>query len=389
MSGLDGVLRFLEYFICERGLEGAMVEVKIEQLIEAVQSVLQQHGIPRLGAANPSTSSGPACHPVIDLDAVDVDVELPSGTPPPANQTASSDYPFMFHDTSNPPWGYSGNNDGVLTLRSIKYLPRHPILQGILQRAAEGIPESVKYSFNPISGLIEHLQRKNGKIKRLRLRGFNAVKCIAAQARSLTDRKRFFRAIGSGKVENVDRLVRAQLGRKQGIRGLLSTWDDAAKGCMRPRAIPKQTTSNHVAEANNGAADCFPQLVGPQSAKVAENFGACFKGIADSAAFDGTNNFLGVCRQHANKTSLQFNEEKDLEELFRAKEEGKVHFVDFCPASIAALGMLTDETRLYAARPVLISGDCKKESGLEHLHNVLNPTIDGVNKRKHSHISDF
>jgi hypothetical protein len=39
MSGLDGVIRFLEYFICERGLEGAMVEVKIEQLIEAVQSV--------------------------------------------------------------------------------------------------------------------------------------------------------------------------------------------------------------------------------------------------------------------------------------------------------------------------------------------------------------
>jgi hypothetical protein len=44
--------------------------------------------------------------------------------------------------------------------------------------------------------------------------------------------------------------------------------------------------------------------------------------------------------------------------------------------------MLTDETRLYAARPVLISGDCKKESGLEHLHNVLNPTIDGVNSKK-------
>jgi len=38
-AGLDGVVRFLDYFIRERGLEGAMVEVKIEQLIEAVQSV--------------------------------------------------------------------------------------------------------------------------------------------------------------------------------------------------------------------------------------------------------------------------------------------------------------------------------------------------------------
>lgn len=38
------------------------------------------------------------------------------------------------------------------------------------------------------------------------------------------------------------------------------------------------------------------------------------------------NNFLGVCREHGNKVSLQFNSERDLEELFQAKEEGKVHF---------------------------------------------------------------
>jgi hypothetical protein len=44
--------------------------------------------------------------------------------------------------------------------------------------------------------------------------------------------------------------------------------------------------------------------------------------------------------------------------------------------------MLSEETRLYAARPVLISGDCKKESGREHLHSVLNPTINGVNSKQ-------
>jgi hypothetical protein len=86
----------------------------------------------------------------------------------------------------------------------------------------------------------------------------------------------------------------------------------------------------------------------PQVSEVAENVKACFEGIADVLAakkpkhavlmFDEiaterrirwdprTNNFLGVCREHANKASLQFNSEKDLEELFRAKEEGKVHF---------------------------------------------------------------
>ncbi|KAJ7862813.1 hypothetical protein B0H14DRAFT_3610853 [Mycena olivaceomarginata] len=430
MSGLDGALRFLDYFICERGLEGGMVEVKIEQLIEAVQFVLQEKGIARSGASNPLTTPSPLHHPVIDVDAMDVDMELPSETPPPAasrhskkspscagyvfpfkvDQTASSDYPFKLHDTSNPPWEYNGNNAG-----------------GILHRAAEGIPESANYSFNPISGLIEHIHRKNGQIKRLRLRGLNAVKRIAAQARSLTDHKRFVRAIGSGKVENVDRLVRVQLGRKQGIRGLLSTYDDAAKGVYGHKSYTEEDDLRGVLlwkMAGNRVADFAHRALGlpsrttlrkratvppivpspgrPQATEVAENVEACFKGITDVLAakkpqhavlmFDEiaterrirwdprTNNFLGVCRQHADKASLQFNGEKDLEELFRAKEEGKVHFAG--EATVGAIGMLTDETRLYAARPVLISADCKKESGREHLRNVLDPTIDGVNSTK-------
>jgi hypothetical protein len=35
---------------------------------------------------------------------------------------------------------------------------------------------------------------------------------------------------------------------------------------------------------------------------------------------DKTNNFLGVCRQHGRRVSLQFNHENDLEELFRHLE---------------------------------------------------------------------
>ncbi|KAJ7692514.1 hypothetical protein B0H16DRAFT_1850850 [Mycena metata] len=462
-AGLDGVVQFLDYFIRERGLEGVMVEVKIEQLIEAIQSVLQENRIPAALANDSPIASRPVTAAVIDVDAMDVDTELLTNGPasttsrrskksPPcvgyifpfkANQTASSDYPFRMHDTLSLPWDYSGNNDGVLTLRSINCakicqggrsncsecagLPRHPILQGILQRAAEGIPESAQYAFNPISGLIEHLHRKNGQIRQLRLRGLNAVKRIAAQARSLTDHKRFVRAIGSGKVENVDRLVRVQLGRKQGIRGLLSTYDEAAKGVYNTRSYVEEDHLRGIllwGMAGNRVADFAHRALGlpsrttlrqratvppivpspgrPQAAEVAKNVGACFEGITEVLAtkkpkhavlmFDEiaterrirwdprTNNFLGVCREHANQASLQFNSERDLEELFRAKEEGKVHFAG--EATVAALGILSDSTRLYAARPVLISGDCKKETGLEHLRSVLNPTLDGVNSKK-------
>ncbi|KAF8216255.1 hypothetical protein K438DRAFT_1901897 [Mycena galopus ATCC 62051] len=344
-----------------------------------------------------------------------------------ANQMASSDYPFQLHNTSSLPWEYSGNNDGVLTLWSINCakvckdghsncracatLPQHPMLRGILERAVDGIPESANYAA---------LKHKNQQIKQLCLRGLNAVKRIAAQARSLTDHKHFVQAIGSRKVENVDHLVRVQLGRKQGIRGLLSTYDEAARDVYHPKSYTEEDdlhAGNRVANFAHHALGLpsrttlrkrttVPPIVPspgrPQAAEVSENVGACFSGITDVLAkkkpkhavmmFDElaterrirwdprTNNFLGVCREHANKASLQFNSKKDLEELFRAKEEGKIYFTG--EATIAAIGMLTDETRLYAARPVLISGDCKKESGIEHLHNVLNPTIDGVNSKK-------
>lgn len=39
-----------------------------------------------------------------------------------------------------------------------------------------------------------------------------------------------------------------------------------------------------------------------------------------------TNDFLGICRQHAHKTSVQFVNEADLEELFRCIDDGDVHY---------------------------------------------------------------
>lgn len=44
--------------------------------------------------------------------------------------------------------------------------------------------------------------------------------------------------------------------------------------------------------------------------------------------------------------------------------------------------MFSDDTPLYAARPVLVSSDCEKESGEEHARNVICPAIKGVNMKR-------
>lgn len=40
-----------------------------------------------------------------------------------------------------------------------------------------------------------------------------------------------------------------------------------------------------------------------------------------------TNFFLGICRQHAHKTSTEFVNEGDMEELFKNLDDGVVHYV--------------------------------------------------------------
>jgi hypothetical protein len=38
--GLDGFLRFAQYFVVERGMDNVMFELKLEQVLEALDSVL-------------------------------------------------------------------------------------------------------------------------------------------------------------------------------------------------------------------------------------------------------------------------------------------------------------------------------------------------------------
>lgn len=39
-----------------------------------------------------------------------------------------------------------------------------------------------------------------------------------------------------------------------------------------------------------------------------------------------SNYFLGVCREHAHKASMEFINEGDMEELFKKLDDGKVHY---------------------------------------------------------------
>ncbi|THU83440.1 hypothetical protein K435DRAFT_689543 [Dendrothele bispora CBS 962.96] len=112
-----------------------------------------------------------------------------------------------------------------------------------------------------------------------------------------------------------------------------------------------------------------------------------------------SNHFLGVCREHGKETALEFNTMENLDELYRGLDGGEVHhaheasfyshalppqfLTHFIKATIGAIGILTSNKRLYNARPVLISGTCKRENAEEHA-KVLQTTLEAVTAKASS-----
>ncbi|KAJ7867655.1 hypothetical protein B0H13DRAFT_1636065, partial [Mycena leptocephala] len=172
--------------------------------VDAHVDVMESSPIPRPTQPRTASKSRPPCAGFL----------FPFSGP---GKGVSSDYPFSLHDTLPLPWTYSNNTDGTLTLRSTVCdksssagrsscqacadLRKNQTLAGILDRAKYGVNEKANYAYHSFSGLVEVIQRKNKRIEELRMRGLNAARHIAVQARTLSDHKRFVRAIGSGVVE--------------------------------------------------------------------------------------------------------------------------------------------------------------------------------------------
>jgi hypothetical protein len=111
---------------------------------------------------------------------------------------------------------------------------------------------------------------------------------------------------------------------------------------------------------------------------------------------DSTNKFQGTCREHNSRIPLDFGSEKELDLLCEALEKDNVHLATevrafstivhkpllICvKATVAAIGLLSSDPRMYAARPILFSGTCKKEKSEEHAQ-LIKLLLNACNKQK-------
>jgi hypothetical protein len=267
-------------------------------------------------------------------------------------------------------------NNGVDSCRMCQNLLKNKTLDGILTRIAEGANENASFVYHGFHGLVEMLHRKNRQIEFYRLRGLNQARKLLSRTTALSDQKRLLVAIASGKVSRVDRLLAIGLAQKKSIQGLIEAYLNAGAGVYQPRGYTEEEdmkniliwrlSGNRVAQINhraNGAQSVtylrsrstvpplIPSPAQPTVEQVQMNLEATIGGVLDVlhdrvqggvvhavVMFDElatekrvrwdpkTNFFLGICRQHAHKTSTEFVNEGDMEELFKNLDNGVVHY---------------------------------------------------------------
>lgn len=251
---------------------------------------------------------------------------------------------------------------GQTCCKPCRTLSKLELLQSMVERARYGVNENSNYAFYSFPRLIDVLRKKDHRISYLRLGKLNAAKRIATQSRALADHKRFLRTVGTGKVERVDRLVRASLKRHSGIRGFLSAYDRALVGYYKPKSYTEEDYLRGVAIWKMGGrrvADfahrslglpslttlrkhtnvprIIPSVGCPKASDVAQNVASCFNSLEDVLGMERpkhgilvfdeiavnplirlcseTNRFLGLCR-HGFRVCPYFNNAADVEEVF-------------------------------------------------------------------------
>jgi hypothetical protein len=277
---------FLQYLVTDHGVDSALFEGKIERLIHMMDNI-RIHGTRCVESEKPiepdadnTLKNGPisgAGGTVIDL-TLDCEPESASdsGNVPgrhaqegqdhrrcpglsielPADKSPHTAYPFALHASLGDPWDYSVVS-GALNLHAwncyherlssnmkicpeCRALTKNPALIGIQDRIEKGISEHCPFHYHGTGGMIRLLREKTNQVRGLRLNRIGEARKLVRKANAIDQYKEWIMAVGSGKVEHVDRLVHVALKNNRGICGLLDLYDRAAHDVYHPRSYSEE-----------------------------------------------------------------------------------------------------------------------------------------------------
>ncbi|TRM60790.1 hypothetical protein BD626DRAFT_603193 [Schizophyllum amplum] len=259
-------------------------------------------------------------------------------------------------------------------------------------------------------------------IDELRLGRLNEAKHLVHLEGVVSAQKELVLAIANARVARVDRILQMCLRRGASVDTMLSMVYQAKAGLYHPKSYEEEddlkglllwrlggarvgNIAHHVfgtpavstLRHRSTMAKFVPSPAAPIPQEITDNLEAGFSSIDDLLHLpdaeimhvvalekrprwdEKTNKILGLCRECQSKYGTDFNNVLDLKALFEDIEDGRVHLA--CEATVGALGLLSGNTRLYSARPVLLSGSCKNEDAERHA-TMIQTTLDAVNSRK-------
>ena len=271
------------------------------------------------------------------------------------------------------------------------------------------------------------MQRKTGQVRALKFNRLGDTRKLIRKANAIDLYKEWVLAVGSGKVKRIDRLAKVALANNRGIRGLFDLYNRAAHDVYHTKSYEDDMLRGLLLWRLGGAqvADIahkslglpalhtlrrhtvLPRLVAspgqPTRQEIKANTIACLEPIAEIMSNseyqvfhqvvmfdelkveerpqwdDQTNYIQGICREHEHHTSLFYMSNQEVDLLLEQIQEEKVHLAS--NATVGAIGILSENHRLYSALPVLISGQCSRETGKKHAE-IIQTTLNGSKKSK-------
>ncbi|THU89597.1 hypothetical protein K435DRAFT_821336 [Dendrothele bispora CBS 962.96] len=316
-------------------------------------------------------------------------------------------YPISLHASLPLPWNYASKNEGFFlqsnpdqACSQCKDILKNTYFQGIMQRLTYGICESTPLMYYPT-------------IHGLKLIKLNDTRKLVRKMVTIDDHKEWVMLVASGRVDRVTALSQVVLKNKGSIRTLIAQYGRAVDKLYSPKSytraeIDKAIIFLHLggvrvgnfahrssglpsvttAHRNSNMKPLTISICYPTVKEIEANIDACSEIISEEEECgeerivhvnlmldkiklekrprwdDRTNMIVGVCREHSWDAPLEFCNEKDLDLLCEKLEQEKVHLAE--EATVGAISLLTDNPREYSARPILISGTCKRENAEQH-----------------------
>jgi len=205
-NGLDGFIRFMMFFVHERGLQGALFETEVKVLLTELKDrypTASTQAFPQASSSAvetdyPSTVDGKQVHKPKRWPCEGILVTFPEG------RNHHTSYPFGIHSKRDVPWNYRSIGDkfylqakacqkwpsleGGVCINCQK-LTSSTLYTGIMDRIRVGAHENIPLMYHGTGALMTIVRRKTEQIEQLRMSKLNDDRKLLVKAKTLEDQK--------------------------------------------------------------------------------------------------------------------------------------------------------------------------------------------------------